>query len=120
MELDDFKTHWNTIQDKEFEQQQISSQKLEQIIMNTTNTLGQLHYKSTYWRRLGTITTRMLIGVLAVVLLILLFKAIYLHTLAGLAASVAYLSVLVVYCVVTVWVYKKQEQIFTIYNDDNV
>jgi glucan phosphoethanolaminetransferase (alkaline phosphatase superfamily) len=32
----------------------------------------------------------------------------------------AYFVVMVVYCIVTIWVYKRQEQIFTIYNSDNV
>ena len=120
MELDEFKAHWNTIQDKEFQEQKISPEKLEQIIMNTTDTLGQMHSKSIYWRKIGKLTIQIFIGVLAAVFLIKLIKGIYLHSLAGVLASIAYLIIMVLYCIVTVWVYKSQEQIFTTYNSDNV
>ena len=121
MELDEFKTHWNTIQDNELQKQKISQQKLEQIIMNATETLSQLQAKSIYWKSVGKITTRMFIGVLTVVLLITLIKDFFSYnTFGGIMLSIAYFAVMVVYCVVTMWVYKKQEKIFTIYNSSNV
>ena len=120
MELDEFKAHWNTIQDKEFQQQKISPEKLEQIIRNTTDTLGQLHSKSMYWSKTGKLIIQIFIGVLAAFFLITLIKGIYLHGLADVLASVAYLVIMVLYCIVTVWGYKRQEQIFTIYHSDNV
>lgn len=120
MELDEFKAHWNTIQDKEFQQQKISSQKLEQIIMNTTDTLDQLHSKSIYWKNLGKPIIQMLIGILVVIFLITIFKSIYMHSVDGVLSSIAYLFILAVYCIVTIWVSKRQVQIFTIYNNDNV
>ncbi len=120
MELDEFKAHWNTIQDKEFQQQKISPEKLEQIIMNTTDTLGQMHAKSIYWRTLSKLTIRILLGVLAVVFLSILITGIYTHRLAGVLAPIGYLAILVLYCGITVWVYKKQEQLFTINNGGDV
>src|SRR5476649_2142722 len=114
MELDEFKAHWKIIQDKEFQQQKISPEELKQIIMNITDTLDQMHQKSIYWRKIGKLAIRIFIVVLAVVFLITIIKGIYLHRLADFFASVAYLVILALYCMVTVWVYKRQEQIFTI------
>jgi hypothetical protein len=120
MELDEFKAHWNTIQDKEFQQQKISPEKLEQIIMDITDTLGQMHSKSIYWRKIGKLTIRVFIVVLAAVFLITIIKGIYLYRLAGVVTSMAYLIIMVLYCIVTLWIYKRQEQIFTINNSVNV
>ena len=53
MELDDFKAHWNKLQDKT--SQKISPDKLTQIIMNATDTISQLHSKSIYWEKTGKI-----------------------------------------------------------------
>jgi hypothetical protein len=120
MELDEFKAHWNTIQDKEFQQHNISPEKLKQMIMNTTDTIGQLHAKSAYWRKIGKLSCQMFIGLLAVFSLITLIKGVFLHTPTGTLASVAYVIIMVLYCIITMWAYKRQEQIFTIYNSDNV
>jgi hypothetical protein len=120
MELDEFKAHWNSIQDKEFQQQKVSPEKLEQIIMNTTDTLGELHSKTIYWKKISKTTNQMLIGVLAVALLIVVIKDIYQHKLADVFLSIAYATIIALFCIVTVWAYKKQEQIFTIYNNDNI
>ena len=120
MELDEFKAHWNTIQDKEYQQQKISPEKLKQIIMNTTDTLGQMRSKSIYWRTISKLTIKILIAVLAAVFLIILIKGIYLHRLAEALTSMAYLLILVLFCMVTAWVYKRQEQLFTINNSGNV
>ncbi|WP_295799721.1 hypothetical protein [Mucilaginibacter sp.] len=120
MELDEFKAHWNIIQDKEYQQQKISPEKLEEIIMTTTDTLGQMHSKSIYWRTIGKLTIKILIGLVAVVFLIILIKGIYLHSLSVILTSIIYLIILVLYCIITLWVFKRQEQIFTINNSGNV
>lgn len=121
MELDEFKAHWNAIQDKEFQQQNISTERLEQIIMNVTDTMGHLHAKSVYWQKLGKFTSQMLIGALVIVLLIIMVRGFYAQsTIYTILASIAYLVVMVVYCIVTIWIYNRQEQIFSIYNSDNV
>ncbi|WCT12463.1 hypothetical protein [Mucilaginibacter jinjuensis] len=120
MELDDFKAHWNNIQDKEFQQQKFSSEKLEQIIMNTTDTLNQLHTKSLFWKTLGTTTCKMLIGILAVAFLMTIVDAIHLHKLANIPMALAYMLIILLYCIVTIWAYNRQEQIFTIYNNGDV
>lgn len=116
MELDEFKAHWNTIQDKEFQQQKISSEKLEQIIMNTTDTLNQLQAESIFWNKLGKPICQVLIGALIVVLMITLGEGFYNHSkLNALLVSVVYFAIMVIYAGVTIWVNKRQEQIFTIY-----
>jgi len=120
MELDEFKTHWNRIQDKQFLQQKISAEKLEQIIMDITHTLGDLQAKSLYWKKMSKSTVQMLIGVQVIFLLITLIKAIYQHGFTGALSSLAFMFIIGVFSVVTVWIYKKQEQIFTLYNSDNV
>lgn len=120
MELDEFKVHWNNIQDKEFQQQKISPEKLEQIIMNTTETVGYLHEKSRYWNKLGKSTIRMSIGIQVVFLAVTFIKGIYQHGLTSVLSSVSFMFILMFYCMVTLWVYKRQEKIFTIYNSDNI
>ena len=51
MELDEFKTHWKDIHDSELKQQKYTTEKLDHIIMNTTNTLGELQKKNIYWSK---------------------------------------------------------------------
>lgn len=120
MELDEFKAHWNNIQDKEFQQQKISPEKLEQIIMDITNTLGDLRQKSIYWNKMGKSTIRMSIGVQVIFCLVTFIKGLYQHGLTSVLASISFMFILVFYCIVTLWVYKTQENIFTIYNSDNI
>lgn len=120
MELDEFKTHWNSIQQQEFQQQKLSTEKLEEIIMTTTETVSQLHSKSVFWRKTGVPIIQVLIVTLTVVLLIIIGQAIYRHKLDGVFEAMAYLSVMGIFCAVSIWMYKKQEQIFTIYINENI
>lgn len=119
MELDDFKAHWNALQQKEIQQQNISPEKLNQIIMNATNTIGELHAKSSYWSKFGKSIMQVLI-IVAAVGLITIGQRIYNHQLVSALAAVGWLLVIYVYAIVSIWAYKKQVEVFTIYNSDNL
>ncbi|WP_214073389.1 hypothetical protein [Mucilaginibacter sp. dw_454] len=121
MELDDFKAHWNIIQDKEFQQQKISPEKMEQIIMNTTETLSQLQSRTIFWKQINKTTTTIVITLLVVVLLLRSIDDLILHKLlADIPAAIAYAAIIALYCKYTVWVFKRQEQVFILYNSANV
>jgi len=117
MELDEFKAHWNTIQDKEFQQQKISPLKLKQIIMNTTETMSQLYAKSIYWKKFGNIS----IGIVALCLIIIFIKTFYLHSTNNTAFETMRVSIVTtIYCIAMIWTFKRQEQIFIIDNSKNI
>ena len=128
MELDEFKAHWNEIQDKAFEQQRLTENKLNQIIMKTTVTLNQLYQKSAYWNKLSETICKILLGVLIPVSLIVLIKACifpgkashFNEALVQVGISFIYIAIIVTYCLVTMWVFRRQQQIFTRDNNDNI
>ncbi len=114
MELDEFKTYWNEIQDK---QQKLSPQKLEHIFMETTKTVEQLKEKNLVWSKFAVATCSMLIAVLLINLIIDLFV----HNKTDLWwQTLAYAVCIIVYCLVTMWAYRRQHQIFTMYNSGDV
>lgn len=117
MELDDFKAHWNTIQQKEFEQQKHTPETLNNIIMNATNTLGQLHEKNVYWNKLGKTICTMLIVVL---LMILPGHYFFPDKNTTFGQAVIYVAIMIIYAIITIWVYKRQQNIFVIYNSENL
>ena len=121
MELDEFKAHWNIIQDKEFQQQKIEPQKLEQIIMNITETLSQMQAKSAYWKRVGKFIIQFFLGLLAMVFLITCGIALYKHSkVSTVLVQMLYFAILIAYCMVTNWVYNRQQQIFTLHTGGSV
>ena len=128
MELDEFKAYWNTIQDKEFEKQKLTKEKLDQIIMKTTETLDYLQNKSAYWNKFNKSTSQMLMGMLILFFLIILIKASFMAgktnsigaSLTYVGTSLIYMAIIVIYCYVTVWVFKRQLQIFTVNNSENL
>lgn len=117
MELDDFKKYWNNIQDKEIEEQKYTTEKLDHIIMNTTNTLSELLNKSIYWNKLGKAICSMLIGALLFNLVIFYFIPRKSNTFLE---SLLYVAILIAYALITMWVGNKQQQIFSIYNGENL
>ncbi len=131
MELDEFKTYWNTIQDKEFKNQKLTTKKLDQIIMKTTKTLDYLQKKSAYWSKVSKINkpiSQILMGMLIPFSLIILVKASFMAgktnsigpSLTYVGTSLIYMAIIVIYCYVTVWVFKRQLQIFTVNNSENL
>lgn len=128
MELDEFKTYWNSIQDKEFKKQKLTKEKLDQLIMKTTETLDYLQKKSAYWANTNKFNTQMFMGMLIPFSLIILVKA---YLLAGkinsiwasltyVGTTLAYMAIILIFCLVTIWVLKRQHQIFTLNNSENL
>ena len=121
MELDEFKTHWKEIQLKQLMQQELTIEKLEQIIMNATNTVNHLQQKSVYWNKYNKSVSQMLLGMAVPFSLFLLIKAYLLYDktnfggsyLIYLSTSVAYMAIVIIFCLVTVRVLKRQVQIFS-------
>jgi hypothetical protein len=105
MELDEFKKHWNNIQDKEINQQKYTTDKLDHIIMNTTETLNDLQKKSAYWNQFGkAVCTILIVGLLINVVMG------YLMPTKGniVPKSLVYVAILIVYAFVTMWLTGKQ------------
>lgn len=117
MELDDFKAHWNNIQQKEFKQQKHTPETLNNIIMNATNTLGQLHEKNVYWNNFSKVICKTLIIFL---LLILVGHYFFPDKNTTFGQTVVYVAIMIIYALITIWVYKRQENIFVIYNSENL
>jgi magnesium-transporting ATPase (P-type) len=118
MELDEFKKHWNNIQDKELEQQKYSTETLDHIIMNTTNTLGELKQKSVFWNKFSKIACTFLICAL----LLNLGVSYYFtpNRRNTFLESVLYVAILIGYALITIWAANKQQQIFSIYNNGDL
>jgi hypothetical protein len=113
MELDEFKVYWKKIQEQENEQQKHDKQTLEQIIMKTTITLSEIQRKNIFWNNYAKVICPALIGVLAVELAISYFLP---EKLTGhnFLQSTPWVIVMVIFALLTMWVSRKNEQIFTI------
>ncbi len=128
MELDEFKTYWNTIQNKEFTQQKLTKEKLDQIIMKTANTLDYLQKDSDGWIKKNESNLKMLKGMLIPFSLIILVKASFMagktnsigESLIYLGTSLAYITIILIHYFITVWTFKRQRQIFTLNNSGNL
>ncbi len=124
MELDEFKTYWNSIQDKEFKKQKLTKEKLDRIIMKTTETLDYLQKKSAYWAKINKFNTQTFKGMLIPISLIILVKVFLLAVksnsigafLTYLGMSLTYLVIIGVFGLANKWAFKRQQQIFT-FND---
>jgi hypothetical protein len=128
MELDEFKTYWNTIQNKEFTQQKLTKEKLDQIIMKTANTLDYLQKDSDGWIKKNESNLKMLKGILIPFSLIILVKASFMagktnsigESLTYVGTSLAYITIILIHYFITVWTFKRQRQIFTLNNSGNL
>lgn len=128
MELDEFKTYWKTIQDKEFTQQRLPKEKLDQIIMETSHTLDQLQSKSTYWIKTNNINIKKLKILIIPFVLIILVKAYFMlgktETLGAFAIyigkSIAYMGIILIHYFTTVWIFKRQQEIFAFNHTENL
>ena len=128
MELDEFKTYWKTIQDEEFTQQRLSKEKLDQIIMETSRTLDQLRSKSTYWIKTNNINIKKLKILIIPFVLIILVKAYFMlgktETLGAFAIyigkSIAYMGIILIHYFTTVWIFKRQQEIFAFNHTENL
>lgn len=117
MELDEFKAHWKSGQDKQLSQQKYSPEIINNIVMNATNTLGQLHQKSIYWNKIGKP-----IFIVAIVVL-LIDQALWLffpHENKALGTTLPYILIMIVFMLVSLWVYNYQQQIFVTDPSENL
>ncbi|EOR94742.1 hypothetical protein ADIARSV_2116 [Arcticibacter svalbardensis MN12-7] len=128
MELDEFKNYWKTIQDKEFTQQELTNEKLDQIIMKTTDTLDYLQKTSAYWIRTNNTNVQKLKGLLIPFLLVIILKAFLMadktETIEAFAinigTSLIYMAIILIHYFTTVWIFKRQQEIFTLNNTKNL
>jgi len=117
MELDEFKTYWKSGQEKELDQQKYSTDTINSIIMNATNTLGQLHQKSIYWNKIGKP-----IFITAIIAL-LIDQALWLFWPSGnkaLGTTLPFVLIMIVFMLVSLWVYNYQQQLFVVNPAENL
>ena len=117
MELDEFKLHWNAIQQKEIEEQKLTNETLNNLIMKTTSTLAEIQKTNAFWNKSGTAICASLIGILVVNLAISFFVPKYDQTYSQ---SVIPVIVMIVFAATSIWCYKRQQQIFDIRTDENL
>ena len=110
MELEELKENWNKLQQQ---QKELSTQTINQIIMNTTTTIHQMQQKNQYWNNLGKVIFPMLIIVLIINVIIGYFVA-KPHT--TFLSSVSYALIMIVFAVVSMYMYRWQEKILAYYN----
>jgi hypothetical protein len=117
MELDEFKSLWNNIQQKEIEKQKLNTETLDKIIMKAIITLSEIQQRNTFWSKFGG-------GVCGALIVVLLFNLALSYLIPGhgqtFARSVIPVMIMIVYSVVSIWFYKRQEQIFHIDNNENL
>lgn len=98
------------------------------MIMETADILDDLQKKSASWSKSNKTTSQMLKGLIVPFSLLMIVKVSFLtdkissigSTLAYVGTSAAYLVIIVIYCLVTVEVLKRQLQIFTINDKRNL
>jgi len=117
MELEEFKTHWKGIHDNELKQQEYTTEKLDHIIMNTTNTLGELQKKSTYANKRAKITGALIIGLFLIDLLLFYFLP---NQGNRFSESLLYVAIISLTFIVNIGIYEWQQQIFTMYDNENL
>jgi hypothetical protein len=110
MELDELKNDWNNIHQQ---QKELSTHTINQIIMNTTTTIHQLQEKNHYWNNLAKVIFPMLIVVLVINVVIGYFVPSP-HT--SFLSSVTYALIMIIFAVVSIYMYRWQEAILAYYN----
>jgi len=110
MELDELKEDWNKLQQ---EQKELSIHAINQIIMNTNTTINELQQKNRYWNNLGKVIFPMLIVVLIINVIIGYFVP-KPHT--TFLSSVSYALIMIIFAVVSMYMYRWQEIILAYYN----
>jgi hypothetical protein len=111
MELDEFKSYWKANQEEETKQQKHTSETLNQIIMKTTNTLGELHKKNLYWKKVMDMAGSMLIGITAVNIILYLLLPQFFKSSRN---SLPELAFLVLYAFISIRIFNEQAKIFDI------
>jgi hypothetical protein len=110
MELDEFKKYWTAAQQEDYKQQKHTTEAIDKIIMNATNTLGELKEKSIFWNRIGGWNSAIMIILVAVHIALLLYRG---KEGQGLAGKLPLIGILVGFAWFSRWTYQRQEQIFS-------
>ena len=110
MELDELKENWNQLQQQ---QKELSTQTINQIMMNTTTTIQQMQQKNQYWNNLGKVIFPMLMVILIINVIIGYFVP-KPHT--TFLSSVSYALIMIVFAVVSMYMYRWQEKILKYYH----
>ncbi|MCJ8166053.1 hypothetical protein MKJ04_14495 [Pontibacter sp. E15-1] len=110
MELEEFKAHWKAVQQEDIKQQEHTPEALNQIIKNTTNTMGELQEKSSYWRTIGSWNSGLMLLLVIGYCSMLYYRGEAVQTIIE---KLPLLAVIVVFALFSNWVYKRQEDIFS-------
>jgi hypothetical protein len=117
MELDDLKENWRELQEKELGQNKHTLETINKIIMNTTNTLTAMQQKNKSWKSAARDILPALIAVVIVEAIVSYFKPNKHHSFLGM---LVYTTMLILFSIVSLWMYNRQDQIFKIYNSGNL
>ncbi|MHA6248238.1 hypothetical protein ACXYMU_09905 [Pontibacter sp. CAU 1760] len=110
MELEEFKAHWKAVQQEDIIQQEHTPETLNQIIINTTNTMGELQEKSSYWRTFGSWNSGLMLLLVIVYCSMLYYRGEAVQTILD---KLPLITIIVVFALFSNWVYKRQEEIFS-------
>jgi hypothetical protein len=117
MELDELKSLWNNIQEKEIEKQKLNTETLDKIVMTAISTLSDIQKRNTFWSKLGS-------GACGALIAALLLNVALTYLIPGhdqtFAKSFVPVAIMIVYSVISILFYKRQEQIFHIDPNQNL
>jgi hypothetical protein len=114
MELDELKSSWDNLQQQ---QKQLSDNSIHQIMMTTTNTINQLQQKNKFWNDFAKVICPILIVMVLINVAISYFDPAR-HS--GTPASITYALIMILFAVVTLYMYQRQELILNSYNPGNL
>ena len=110
MELDDLKENWNTLHQQ---QKELSVNTINHIIMNTNITINEMQQKNKYWNNLAKVICPVLVIILITNVIIGYFAPAP-HT--SFPASISYALIMIIFAIVTMYMYRWQESILACYN----
>ena len=121
MELDEFKSQWNKIQEKEIEKQKLTTETLDKIIMKTSTTLTEIQQRNAYWSKLGKAVCSALIVVLLINLAMSYFMSYLVPTHSQIFNwSITSVIIMIIFAIVSMRFYKWLEEIFIININENL
>ena len=116
MELDEFKAYRKAAQEKEIEQQNLTTENLNNIIMKTTDILNELHARNTRSNRWIKIAYAILISTVFFQIAI----GLLLNGPESFTKSIPFYLIIVLLIASATWVYRVQERAFVILKNENL
>jgi Ca2+/Na+ antiporter len=117
MELDDFKANWNTSQQAAINQQKLSTDKLDKLMTHSTTALQEIQKRNNYWYKLG-------MPIFSALIIILLVEMVIFYFVPGkdnvFREMLLPVSIMLVFAVVSMWIYKRHQQIFDVDVSENL